>query len=262
MTSTLIMSLSKRLMREDDVHGVWAVQRAVYPPPYHEDVSFVMQRRAAFPAGSFVVTDDARDNLIVAYAQCYPWRRVAALESPPSLHDGSALDAIAAALAGPTSEAIMFMHEVTVWEQGRGLGRLLMDQLLQVARDHGFSTTLLVAVLGNEPLWSKFGFSVYKELPYGYYAGGAEAAAAATAAVEDESLASAAPVTHASTGVGLPGADGVALRRELLRRPSFYSTNFAATVMIRQLSDAPPLLVESAAAAASAPAAAVGSEKD
>lgn len=253
------MSLSIRLMREDDLHGVWAVQRAVYPPPYHEDVSFVMHRRTAFPAGSFVVTDDAKDNLIVAYAQCYPWNRVAALESPPSLHDGSALDAIGAALAGPTSEAIMFMHEVTVWEQGRGLGRLLMEQLLQVARDHGFSTALLVAVLGNEPLWSKFGFSVYKELPYGYYAGGAAAAAAASAAVEDESLAAAAPVTDASTGVGLPDAFG---KRELLRRPSFYSTNFAATVMIRQLSDAPPVAVESAGAAASVPAAAVESGKD
>lgn len=213
----------------------------------------MMQRRAAFPAGSFVVTDEARDNLIVAYAQCYPWGRAAALASPPSLHDGGALDAIAAALAGPPSDAVMFMHEVTVWEQGRGLGRSLMDQLIQVARDHGCSTALLVAVLGNEPLWSKFGFSEYKPLPYGYYAGGEAAAAAATTAVEDDSLAESAPVTDASTGVGLPGADG---RKELLRQPSFYSTNFSATVMIRDLEDAPAAAPGSARAVSTAAASA------
>lgn len=240
-------------MVAEDRDGIWAVQRAVYPPPYHEDVDYVMKRRDAFPEGSFVVVDEARKGMLVAYAQCYPWGKAAALSCPPSLHDGGALDSIKGALAGPPSEAVMFMHEVTVWDQGRGLGRSLMERLLRVAADHGITTALLVAVLGNEPLWSKFGFSVLKELPYGYYAGGAAAAAAATASVEDESLLATAPVCDAATGAGFPDESG---RRELLRRPSFYSTNFAATVMIRHLESPLAADVEAGADAASRGAAA------
>ncbi len=171
--------LTCRPMTADDGAGIAAVQEAVYPPHYHEDVAFVINRSAVFPAGSWVVVDrgNGGSETIVAYGQCYPWLKEAALAKPPALHDGDAVSAIKAALDAPRSDSVLFCHEVTVYRQGQGIGSMLMNRMIALAADMGFETMMLVAVLGNGPLWSKFGFRTHKELPWGYYAEGASISA-------------------------------------------------------------------------------------
>jgi GNAT superfamily N-acetyltransferase len=205
--SSLAAGFTVRHMLPEDGPAVAAVQEASYPPHYHEDVSFVINRRGVFPEGSFVIQDGT--GKIVAYAQCYPWLREAALKEPPALHDGDACATIKEALAVENrSEALLFLHEVTVYEQGKGLGTFLMNKLLEVAKETGFSTAMLVAVLGNGPLWAKFGFELTKELPWGYYA-------------ED-----------------LADGDGGAekpVKTVLEPRPSYYSKDLSAVVMMKTI---------------------------
>ena len=42
-------------MHNKHAKGIAAIQEAVYPTPYHEDIKFVMQRSVLFPSGSWVV---------------------------------------------------------------------------------------------------------------------------------------------------------------------------------------------------------------
>jgi len=199
-------------MAEADRDRVEAIQHACYPACYHENVDMIMTRRATYPAGSFVTTDAAGD--VVAYAQCYPWDRASALEKPPALHDEAALSAISAAAAAPREESLMFAHEVTVWAQGKGHGRALMNAITSHATEKGYPTVLLVAVLGNEGVWAHFGFRRHRELPVGYYAG--------------------ADVHEAATSIDNELARGSALaapRLVLAPQPSASSTDMTAAMM-------------------------------
>lgn len=211
MPASLPPGFTCRALKREDGPAVAAVQEASYPPHYHEDVSFVLERAEAFPEGSFVVVDDSNGQ-VVAYAQCYPWPREAALKKPPSLHDGDAVASIRSALTGPKEDAILFAHEVTVWEQGKGLGSFLMERLLAVSEEgRRFDLVMLVAVLGNGPLWGRFGFEALKELPWGYYASESESS---------EEGADAAPPTT---------------RLGLAPRPSFFSKDLSAVVMTKKV---------------------------
>jgi predicted N-acetyltransferase YhbS len=60
----------------------------------------------------------------------------------------------------------LFIHEVSVYQQGQGLGRVFMDALIALAKAHSFKGVVLVSVLNNEGFYSqKFGFQVVRTLP-------------------------------------------------------------------------------------------------
>ena len=153
--------------------AVFAIQRAVYPPRLLERAEHIVSRASIFPSGSFVALS-ADDGTLLGYAQAYPWSAAAASASPPSLSDGDAPAAIAAALALPPREALLFVHEVSVYRQGCGVGRALMERCLAAGRAVGLRRAMLVAVLGNAPLWQRVGgFRAIRELPE--YAGSTRA---------------------------------------------------------------------------------------
>jgi hypothetical protein len=206
-------------MQSEHAKGIAAIQEAVYPTPYHEDIRFVMQRSLLFPIGSWVVirkqkssisieknndksnyqindkeldihfdstnllsitNDDIHANKqeicagneigdIIGYMAAYPWPCKEALEKPPSLGDKRTEELIKQGAQNP-SLSVFFIHEVTLYAQGEGIGKVAMNFLLQIGKKMGFKQAMLVAVLGNEDYWNKSnGFKEWKKLPDGYY---------------------------------------------------------------------------------------------
>lgn len=141
------------------------IQRSIYPPSLHEATALILERAAAFPAGSAVALDAA--GAVLAYISAYPYPHAEALAAPPSLGRASAAS-IARALAAP-AEACLFLHEVSVYNQGAGLGTQLVRHVLAAARALGLRRCVLVSVLGNRAFYEKvFGFATLRELPEPY----------------------------------------------------------------------------------------------
>jgi len=254
-------------MKPEHASAIAAIQEAVYPTPYHEDVKFVIQRSILFPPGSWVVIrkkgsldqlesisesatntttgefikdsnhhhskeisssvvdnnnilnkvaaevdvthpdlldsihkrddkDDSTTNIhqlmqqtvtdkqnvsctqilagneegdMIGYMAAYPWPSSNALEKPPSLGDEKTIEMIERGASDPSC-AHFFIHEVTLYAQGEGIGKIAMEFLLRIGKRMGFKQAMLVAVLGNESYWQKScGFHEYKKLPDGYY---------------------------------------------------------------------------------------------
>ena len=148
---------------EHHLPAVGAIQHAIYPPFFYEDVSLVGARAAAYPQGHFIARLSGSDD-VVAYASSYPWPLSAAREKPPSL---GALDLsqICAGDAAPT-DACYFLHEISVHAQGAGVGSALVNAMLDHAESRGFRVAVLVSVLGNEAFYSdRWGFEVVRHLP-------------------------------------------------------------------------------------------------
>jgi hypothetical protein len=158
------MAISLAPLAAAHLPSVAAIQAAIYPHCFNEDVSLIFARASAYPAGHLVAILEGSDA-VIAYASAYPWPLAAALAAPPSL---GALDVaqILAADASPGLGAAFFLHEVSVYVQGVGVGAALMGALLAHAEARGFTTALLVSVLGNEAYYErKFGFEAVRELP-------------------------------------------------------------------------------------------------
>lgn len=189
------------------------IQAAIYPACYHERASFILDRRAAYPDGALVAIEASTDALL-AYGQCYPWPAAdITANGPPALSDPQAPARIARALAQP-AEAVLFIHEVSVHAQRRGIGGAMMRAMLDIGRAAGLRNAVLVAVLGNAPLWERMGWTRQRALPDGYYA-----SAVADAGLEQAAAAAAASDTAPA----------------LERTPSYYSTDMSAIIMTRQL---------------------------
>ena len=142
-------------------HGasVAAIQQSIYPPSLHEDVALILERAALFPRGSLVCICGQQ---CVGYASAYPYPEDLALARPPSLGKVEPL-CIARALAEP-ARACLFIHEISIYSQGQGLGQRVLQELLAVAAAHSFRSIVLVSVLGNENWYARSGFRVVREL--------------------------------------------------------------------------------------------------
>ena len=154
--------------------SVLAIQQSIYPPCLHEDVALILERAALFPPGSLVGVA-AAGRVVLGYCSSYPYPLADALARPPSLGTVEAL-AVARALAEP-ARACLFLHEVSVYLQGAGLGSRMVRELLAVAAARRLCAVVLVSVLGNSAYYQRFGFEVVRELPS--YACDAAATAAA-----------------------------------------------------------------------------------
>lgn len=161
--ATHVRAITLSTLQNDHLPIVGAIQQAIYPPFFYEDVSLVGARAAAYPAGHFIARLPGSDD-IVAYASSYPWPLAAALEKPPSL---GALDLsqICAGDAAP-SDACYFLHEISVHAQGSGVGSALVNAMLDHAESRGFRVAVLVSVLGNDDYYAaRWGFEVIRRLP-------------------------------------------------------------------------------------------------
>jgi predicted N-acetyltransferase YhbS len=68
----------------------------------------------------------------------------------------------------PAGADTFYIHDVAVAERcrGRGVGGLLAQRLLDLARTRGFRSCELVSVQGSAPFWERFGFQRILEFEY------------------------------------------------------------------------------------------------
>jgi GNAT superfamily N-acetyltransferase len=136
-------------MRPDDIPAVYVLSRGVHTD-YPEREAVLAEKLALFPAGCFVLeADGAKDGRRIAgYAFSHPWVK----DPVPSL------DTFLTAL--PDHPTTYFIHDVTLDERVRGQGHAaeIVPVLVDVARSHGLTHMMLVAVNGAEVFWAKFGF--------------------------------------------------------------------------------------------------------
>ena len=140
-----------RPMQAADAEAVLAIQRAAYPPPFHESWAVLGAKLALYAAGCWVAEAAGRP---CAYLFSHPGLST----RPATLHG-----ALAALPAAPDCH---YLHDLALHpaHQGAGLGSRLRAQAVAQARSAGFHQLALVAVQGSRPFWERQGF-VPLELP-------------------------------------------------------------------------------------------------
>jgi GNAT superfamily N-acetyltransferase len=133
-------------MAVGDAAAVLALQRAAYPPSHHEDWAVLARKLQLWPVGCWVAEQDAE---LLGYLFSHPGR----LDAPPLLH--AELDDL------PAQPDAYALHDLALrpQAQGRGLGRLLFERVLQQAAAAGLPAISLVAVQGSATFWARLGFA-------------------------------------------------------------------------------------------------------
>ncbi len=139
-------------MRPDDIPAVYALSRRVHTD-YPEREAVLAEKLALFPAGCFVLSAGGGGSSVAGYAFSHPWTK----DSVPSL------DTFLATL--PDHPTAYFIHDVTLDDSVRGQGHAsaIVPMLVEVARAHGLTHMMLVAVNGAEVFWGRFGFSAWPD---------------------------------------------------------------------------------------------------
>lgn len=133
-----------RAMAARDLESVHRISADVHPA-HPERAEVLADKLRLFPKGCFVLEADGR---IAGYCFSHPWT-----DGPPP-----ALDTLMTAL--PSGLSGYFVHDLTVDEGVRGMGRALVPALFEAAQAAGFDRLVLVAVNNRGPFWQAAGFSV------------------------------------------------------------------------------------------------------
>lgn len=143
-------SITLRSIRDDDLDAVLRVQAACYPPAMQEARAIVLSRIRAAGNTSFVAECDGQ---VCAYVFAYRSSRgaVTPLDAPFEVAD-----------SGDT----LYIHDLSVSPAaaGRGLARLLVERLRQLARERHLGHCALVSVQDSQRFWERLGF---RETPCG-----------------------------------------------------------------------------------------------
>jgi len=134
-----------RPMLSADLDAVLRVQAACYPPAMQEAAAVVKARLDA-AAATCLAASDAEG--VCGYLFAYPSRlgRVTDLGSPFEI--------------APDADTL-YLHDLAVDPRalGRGLGRALVEQLLDLGRGLDLSHAALVSVQDSTGFWSSLGFA-------------------------------------------------------------------------------------------------------
>lgn len=132
-------------------------EEQIYPPEYYEDDECFRQKMAAFPIGCIAYVDRATD-MMLGYSFGHPWR----LDAGPVPLDWTAFKL-------PENPDCYYIHDIAVFPEhrGKGIGKMLMEYQLDIARIHMYKKVKLISILGSHSLWSKFGFQIVSEIEYG-----------------------------------------------------------------------------------------------
>ena len=142
-----------RPLTRDDVPAIHALEVDAYLPSLHESAECFTRLIEIYPDGAFGAFDERG---LCGYAFGLPLRR------------GSTLELRSPLAAIPADADAFYIHDVAVAArcQGRGLGRVLVDRLVDLARARGFRRGELVSVQGSAPFWKKFGFREERRFEY------------------------------------------------------------------------------------------------
>lgn len=142
-------------MKVEDLDAVTALAEAVHPD-YPESPAVFAERLALFSPGCWVARDSVDEEAPpVGYALAHP----ALLNEPPPL------DYLLERL--PDAAQCLYIHDVAVHPLARaqGLGRDLVRQAEEVARDRGLDCLALTAVNRSTGYWRSHGFEVQEPSP-------------------------------------------------------------------------------------------------
>eukprot|EP00743_Colponemidia_sp_Colp-15_P009012 GILK01009837.1.p1 GENE.GILK01009837.1~~GILK01009837.1.p1 ORF type:complete len:177 (-),score=11.11 GILK01009837.1:124-615(-) len=146
----------------------------VVRPLATRDVPFAVQLQIdTYGAGLLIETDDIYqkkidvfpegclgcfdNDVLIAYAMSHPWNSAV----PVQLNEKN--------FAIPDHPDCYYIHDVAVNTsyRGKGVGHKLFARMVEVAKGLGFKKMKLVAVLGGDQFWAKFGFVAHASTVYG-----------------------------------------------------------------------------------------------
>lgn len=127
------------------------LQQAGYSEVEPESLAVLKSKWLNSPQCCFVYFHNAR---IVAYLLAHSWNDL----SPPPLFQ---------TLPDNPAGDILFIHDLVVDNQARhlGIGRALIEHLLQSVSRETYSVTRLVAVQQSVAFWSRLGFATINDYP-------------------------------------------------------------------------------------------------
>lgn len=145
--------MTLRPLTRHDIEALHHLEAAAYLPSLHESDAAFLRLIELFPDGAIGCFDDEG---LCGYALGVP------LTSGSVLELQSPLDRI------PDAADMFYVHDVAVAKRcrGRGLGRLLVTRLLEVAAARGLTRCELVSVQGSAPFWERFGFRSVRVFEY------------------------------------------------------------------------------------------------
>jgi GNAT superfamily N-acetyltransferase len=142
-----------RPLTPDDIAELHRLEAEAYIAELHESDEAFLQLIELFPEGA-VGCFDALGLCGYAFGTPTMAGTTLPLRSP--------LESI------PEDADTFYIHDVAVAERcrGRGVGRLLAEKLLELARARGFRRSELVSVQGSAPFWKQVGFEPAYEFEY------------------------------------------------------------------------------------------------
>ena len=145
MASTSVSAIAYRLMREDDLAMVMAVQLEAYGPGFIEAPAVLAQRLALAPDTAWVAIDDGK---VCAYLVACPSRR----GQVTSLGEHFCL---------PETPDCLYLHDLAVsgGVAGRGVGQALVSRAHAYAADAGLEHSALVSVQSSSVFWARLGYT-------------------------------------------------------------------------------------------------------
>jgi len=137
--------MSIAIISENSWQGILQVQEEAYTDIPHEEVNVLKSKWKASPETCFVYQDC--ENKVLAYLLAHPWNP----DEPPQLFE---------ILPHNSKGDRLYLHDLAVSSNARGLGigKQLLNKLLEIAKLKKFRHVMLVAVQGAEGYWFDFGF--------------------------------------------------------------------------------------------------------
>ncbi len=132
------------LIDESHWDQIFNIQKEAYSDIEPESVSVLKSKWSYGRETCFVYL---ADGVVVGYLLAHPWDD----ETPPSLSKN---------ISVKVGTDQLYLHDLAISSKGRGkgIGKLMVNALLNRARSLGVAQIGLVAVQGAERFWSQFGF--------------------------------------------------------------------------------------------------------
>jgi ribosomal protein S18 acetylase RimI-like enzyme len=141
-------AVAVRRMRLDDLPSVAAIQATAYPPHFLEDEATLQARLNDFPDTAWVAQGPSG---VCAYLVAY--RSVLGKVTPLGAHFES-----------PLGADCLYLHDLAVsaTAAGQGLGPLLVQHALAMARREGLAASALVSVQGSQGFWRRMAYQAQR----------------------------------------------------------------------------------------------------
>ena len=132
------------------------IQDLCYPAEAREQVETLQCHWQVAPGFCFVASENEK---VVAYLLAHPWQ--IRVQPPINRHYTN---------TGIVTNTI-FIHDLALHPaiRGKGVGRVLVQQLFEVAAANGYQHFSLISVQGTVGFWAKYGFKIVTDLPENYF---------------------------------------------------------------------------------------------